>query len=375
MIKTNTDFLSERLEERRETGLIRSLVDKAHLVDFCSNDYLGLAQSDEFKQLIDQKLKQYQQKRVGATGSRLISGNFAYTEQLEQKIADFHQAETGLIFNSGYDANLGVFASLARRGDTIITDELIHASIIDGVRLTHAKRLRFRHNNLVDLEKKLRLAEGNVFVGVESVYSMDGDVAPLGEIAALCEKYQAHLIVDEAHATGVFGDQGEGVVQRDHLQDKVLVRVHTFGKAMGTHGAIVLGSNNLRSYLVNFARSFIYTTALPMHALAAIEAAYELIPTWHQAREHLDHLIDIFQDTLGKATRYEILPSSSPIQGVIVPGNHQAKRLAEQIEAAGFYVKAILSPTVPAGQERLRICLHAFNTKAQLDQLMNMISS
>ena len=375
MIKTNTDFLSERLEERRETGLIRSLVDKAHLVDFCSNDYLGLAQSDEFKQLIDQKLKQYQQERVGATGSRLISGNFTYTEQLEQKIADFHQAETGLIFNSGYDANLGVFASLARRGDTIITDELIHASIIDGVRLTHAKRLRFRHNNLVDLEKKLRLAEGHVFVGVESVYSMDGDVAPLGEIAALCEKYQAHLIVDEAHATGVFGHQGEGVVQRDHLQDKVLARVHTFGKAMGTHGAIVLGSNNLRSYLVNFARSFIYTTALPMHALAAIEAAYELIPTWHQAREHLDRLIDLFQDTLGKATRYEILPSASPIQGVIVAGNHQAKHLAEQIEAAGFYVKAILSPTVPAGQERLRICLHAFNTKAQLDQLMNMISS
>ena len=371
MIKTNTD----RLEERRETGLMRSLVDKGHLVDFCSNDYLGLARADAFKQLIQQKLQKLEMVNIGSTGSRLISGNLTYTEQLEQKIADFHEAETGLLFNSGYDANVGVFASLARRGDTVITDELIHASIIDGVRLTHAKRLRFRHNNLSDLEKKLRLAEGNIFVGVESVYSMDGDVAPLKQIAALCEQYNAHLIVDEAHATGVLGNKGEGLVQIEHLQSQVLARVHTFGKAVGTHGAIVLGSNQLRDYLINFARSFVYTTALPVHSLVTIEAAYELFPEFQQERQHLHNLIHIFQETLGKSARYEILPSQSPIQGVIVPGNANAKALSQTIEKAGFYVKAILSPTVPAGQERLRICLHAFNTEAQLNQLIQIINS
>ncbi|HAS42060.1 MAG TPA: 8-amino-7-oxononanoate synthase [Microscillaceae bacterium] len=374
MIKTNTDFLNERLEERRENGLMRNLVDKGHLVDFCSNDYLGMAQSEAFKQLIDQKLAQYSPARVGATGSRLISGNFAYTEELEQKMAVFHGAETGLIFNSGYDANLGVFASLARRGDTMITDELIHASIIDGVRLTHAKRLRFRHNNLADLEKKLRVAEGNIFVGVESVYSMDGDIAPLAEIADLCDQYNAHLIVDEAHATGVFGAQGEGLVQSEGLQNKVLARIHTFGKALGSHGAVVLGSKALRDYLVNFARSFVYTTALPMHSLIAMEASYELFPTLHQARTHLSNLIRVFQNTMRKTAHYEVLPSPSPIQGVIVPGNAKAKALSQQIEEAGFYVKAILSPTVPAGQERLRICLHAFNTETELDQLIKIIN-
>ncbi|OJJ16951.1 8-amino-7-oxononanoate synthase [marine bacterium AO1-C] len=375
MIKTNTDFLNERLEERRENGLMRTLVDKEHLTDFCSNDYLGMAQLAAFKQLIDQKLAQYQPAKVGATGSRLISGNYTYTEQLEQKIAAFHQAETGLIFNSGYDANIGVFASLARRGDTIITDELIHASIIDGTRLTHAKRLRFRHNNLNDLEKKLRLAEGNIFVGVESVYSMDGDVAPLAEIAALCKKYNAHLIVDEAHGTGIFGNKGVGVVQSEELQNSVLARIHTFGKALGAHGAIVLGSSDLRNYLINFARSFVYTTALSMHSLIATEAAYELFPTLDSERKHLFNLIRIFQDTLGSAARYEVLPSPSPIQGVIVPGNSNARTLSQEIEKAGFYVKAILSPTVPAGQERLRICLHAFNTEAQLQQLIQIINS
>jgi len=374
MIKTNTDFLNERLEERRENGLMRRLVDKGHLVDFCSNDYLGMAQSTALKQLINQKLAQYAPARVGATGSRLISGNFAYTEELEQKMATFHQAETGLIFNSGYDANVGVFASLARRGDTVITDELIHASIIDGVRLTHAKRLRFRHNNLADLEKKLRVAEGNIFVGVESVYSMDGDIAPLAEIAELCEKYQAHLIVDEAHATGVFGAQGEGVVQSEGLQNKVLARIHTFGKALGSHGAVVLGNKDLRDYLINFARSFVYTTALPMHSLIAMDAAYELFPALDQERKHLLNLIRTFQSIMGETVSYEVLPSLSPIQGVIIPGNAKAKALSEQIEVAGFYVKAILSPTVPAGQERLRICLHAFNTEEQLQQLMQIIS-
>lgn len=369
MIQLNTDFLNERLAQRREADLLRTLVDKNHLVDFCSNDYLGLAQSDLFKQLVNHKLTQNAAHQIGATGSRLISGNSLYIEQLEEKIAAFHQAPTGLLFNSGYDANVGVFSSIARRGDTIITDELAHASIIDGTRLTHAKRLRFRHNDLNDLEKKLRVAEGNIFVGVESIYSMDGDIAPLKDIVALTEQFGAHLIVDEAHATGIYGTRGEGLVQAENLQDKTFARIHTFGKALGAHGAIVLGSPELRAYLVNFARSFIYTTSLPFHSLASIEAAYELFPKMYQERQHLRCLVDLFQQTQAD----EVLPSASPIQGIIIPGNTRAKALSQKVEIAGFYVKAILSPTVPTGQERLRICLHAFNTEAQLKQLLRII--
>lgn len=373
MMKNSTNFLNERLQQRRDGGLLRTLVDKHHLLDFCSNDYLGMAQNETLRALIEQKMAQHDYSKVGSTGSRLISGNLEYAEQLEQKIADFHQAETGLLFNSGYDANVGIFAALARRGDTIITDELAHASMIDGARLSHAKRLRFRHNDVVDLEKKLKVAEGNVFIGVESVYSMDGDIAPLEEIVNIAEKYDAHVLVDEAHGTGVFGDRGEGVVQAKNLQDRIFLRMHTFGKALGTHGAIVLGTRQLRDYLINFTRSFIYTTALPFHSLLSIEAAYELLPTLQATRQHLQHLIQMFRTSFQGQSHYAILDSPSPIQGVIVSGNEQAKALSQKIETEGFFVKAILSPTVPVKQERLRICLHAFNTEASLQKLINII--
>ena len=192
-------------------------------------------------------------------------------------LADFHKAESGLIFNSGYDANLGLFSCIAKKEDTLICDELIHASIIDGCRLSYANRFRFAHNDVEDLEDKLRRSKGNIFVAVESVYSMDGDMAPLKEIAAVCKKYNASLIVDEAHATGLFGDQGRGLVSQHGLEQEVFARVHTFGKALGCHGAVILGSETLRNYLVNFARSFIFTTALPVHSLIAVKCAYEML--------------------------------------------------------------------------------------------------
>ena len=161
-----------------------------------------------------------------------------------------------MIFNSGYQANIGLFAAVAQKGDTIISDELIHASMIDGIRLSYASRLRFKHNDIKDLEKQLKKAKGNIFIGIESVYSMDGNLAPLTKMARLAKKYKAHLIVDEAHATGVFGKQGSGLVCALGLEDQVFARMHTFGKALGCHGAIVLGSEILKKYLVNFARPF-----------------------------------------------------------------------------------------------------------------------
>jgi 8-amino-7-oxononanoate synthase len=267
-LRTPETFIEKKLAERQLAGNYRTLKTIGLPVDFCSNDYLGFARSPLLKNKIENEIGDFVSN--GSTGSRLLSGNSAYTEDLEKYIAILHQSEAGLIFNSGYDANLGLFSSLPQRGDTVITDELIHASIIDGARLSYANRYTFKHNDLGSLEAKLKQAKGNCFVAVESVYSMDGDTPPLNEIAALTLKYDAHLIVDEAHAVGLYGF---GLVATD-LQKQVFARVVTFGKALGCHGAIVLGSNLLRQYLINFARSFIYTTAASFHQMASVKTAY-----------------------------------------------------------------------------------------------------
>ncbi len=214
----------------------------------------------------------------GATGSRSITGNSQLAEETEQLIANFHGREAALIFNTGYMANVGLFSCIAGKGDTFISDEYIHASMIDGMRLSYANRLRFKHNDIADLEKKLKIATGNKIVAVESIYSMDGDEAPLKEIVAACKKHDALLIVDEAHATGVYGDKGDGLVCKYGLQNDVYAVVHTFGKALGLHGAVVTGSKVLRNFLLNQARSFIFTTALPPHNYLLVQKAYGLLP-------------------------------------------------------------------------------------------------
>ncbi len=246
------DFLIKKIEERKSAGSLRQLKLVRGMVDFCSNDYLGLA---SLLKVGNPGLQ------LGSTGSRLLAGNYPLIEEVEMEIAEFHQSEAGLIFNSGYDANVGLLSCVAQKNDTIIYDSLSHASIRDGVRLSFAQSWAFNHNDLVDLEKKLQLATGQLFVVTESVFSMDGDKAPLVEIVELCKTYKAALVVDEAHATGIIGDKGAGLVQAMGLQQHCLARVHTFGKALGCHGAIVLGSKILRTYLINFARSLIYTTA------------------------------------------------------------------------------------------------------------------
>lgn len=361
-------FISEKLLNRAEKGSLRKLSTKIFSVDFCSNDYLGFARSSELKLRTDELLLRIPQYRNGAAGSRLLSGNHSFTEETEALIADFHHAESGLIFNSGYDANVGLISSLAQRGDTIISDELIHASLIDGARLTHANRYSFKHNNLEDLEAKLKVSKSNIYVIVESVYSMDGDIAPLSEINTLCEKYEANLIVDEAHALGIFGNHGHGLVQEVRLEHKVFARIVTFGKALGCHGAIVLGSNALRNYLINFARSFIYSTAAPIHAIAAIKAAYEmLIETDYQPL--IAEKVALYTALISGIEG--IVPSPSTIQTIIYNSNQKAKFAAETLQNKGIDVRAILSPTVPEGKERLRICLHLFNTDEEIKLLVD----
>lgn len=367
------NFLQQKLNERKQENSLRELHQyPENVADFFSNDYLSFAQLQSHKEKIQQVLDAHPTYKNGATGSRLISGNTKFTEKLEQKIAYFHQAEAALIFNSGYDANVGLLSSVAQRGDTIICDELIHASLIDGARLSLANRYTFAHNNLKALEEKLKLGKGNIFIITESVFSMDGDCAPLVEISELAERYNANLIVDEAHALGVFGKNGEGLAQHLNLQNKIFARVYTFGKALGCHGATVVGSALLRQYLINFARSFIYTTALPFHALACISAGYDEISS-SPRRQILQENIALFvRLTSNKKTN--ILPSESAIQSMVIPGNETCKNLASQLQKNGFNVKAILSPTVAKGKERLRICLHAHNTKAEIYELTSQLN-
>jgi 8-amino-7-oxononanoate synthase len=360
----NEEFLNRKLQQRKDDQSFRELRHGKGGVDFCSNDYLGIVRNG--------LLHTGPQEVHGSTGSRLISGNYLSIEKAEKDVAAFHDAEAGLIYNSGYDTNLGLLGSVPQRGDTVLYDYLSHASIRDGIRLSLARSFSFQHNDLDDLSKKLRSATGNTFVVTESVFSMDGDTAPLMEMADLCEKNNAFLIADEAHATGVTGINGEGLVQSLGLQKRCFARVHTFGKAAGCHGAIVLGSDILRNYLINFSRPFIYTTALPANAVEAISAAYALFPQMQKERAHLITLIKKFRE---KASALELSASESPIQAVIIPGNEEVKRVAAGLQDTGFDVRAILYPTVPRGKERLRVVLHAFNTIEEVDKLVIRINT
>jgi 8-amino-7-oxononanoate synthase len=365
-LKSIHKFISESLKQRKDNNSLRTLKTENNLIDFCSNDYLGFAHSISFQKIFEEELKKYPHYQMGSGGSRLLAGNSLFAEELEQEIADFHQSEASLLFNSGYDANIGIFSSIPQRGDTIITDEYIHASIIDGVRLSHATRYVFKHNDLENLEQKLKLSKGKIFIVVESIYSMDGDQAPLKEIANLAHKYDAALIVDEAHATGIFGEKGKGLVYDLGLCELVFARIITFGKALGTHGAAVLGNNELRSFLINFSRSFIYTTSASFLSHLAIKCAYlHLKNKDHQSALH--GRIKYFRQNID--SKIKLLGSHSAIQIILVPGNTEARETALKIQEAGFDVRAILSPSVAKDSERLRICLHNHNTMEDISNL------
>ncbi len=368
--------MASLLNKRKESGLYRELKNYSGLIDFCSNDYLGLSRSERLAEATTRLLTAYNDERInGSTGSRLLSGNNSLVLQLEKIVAEYHNAEAALIFNSGYDANLGFFSCVPQEGDTVIYDELIHASVHDGIRLGKAQSFMFRHNNLEHLKERLDVSKGEVYVVVESVYSMDGDKSPLKEIAALCKNYNAKLVVDEAHATGIYGDKGEGLVVELKLEKEIFTRIHTFGKAMGCHGAAILGSNTLRDFLINYSRSFIYSTSLPPHSVASVMAAYELLPAMNAERNSIRELITLFRDQLSSNNSFTSIQSESPIQCIIVSGNDNVRDFSQQIINNGFDVRPVFSPTVPKGKERIRICLHSFNTAQEVENLFKTIRS
>ena len=369
--------LASKLLLRQQSGAFRKLLVSKNLIDFSSNDYLGFSKSKVIFERSHRELISRNLILNGSTGSRLLTGNSDLAEETERRISKFHKAESALIFNSGYDANLGFFSSVPQRHDVILYDELCHASIRDGINLSNAKSFKFGHNDIEGLSRLLEKfsVEGtDVFVITESVFSMDGDSPPLEKIVEICIQKKAFLIVDEAHALGIFGEKGSGLLQLLGLENEVFARLVTFGKGLGSHGAAILGSAELRNYLVNFARSFIYTTALPAHSLSVICAAYDELESSEEVKK-LRHNIGIFNQIKKSMSLQPLFVySKSAIQSCIVSGNEKVKNLSQSLGEKGFDVRAILSPTVPLGQERLRICLHSFNTEEEIQMLLVAIS-
>ncbi|KAH0848007.1 hypothetical protein AYO21_03629 [Fonsecaea monophora] len=384
------------LDKRRAQSKLRSLKSSPPgSVDFSSNDFLSLATNKEFH---DDYLAALNKSHtpIGSTGSRLLDGNSDLAESLERDLAAFHGAEAGLLTNSGFDANVSIFTFLPQPGDVIVYDELIHASVHDGMRQCRAKQqIPFKHNDVEDLSRILRqfsspITGQTIFIAVETVYSMEGDLAPLTEIVDLVEAVlphnNAHLVVDEAHATGVYGPNGSGRVCELGLEKRVSIRLHTFGKALACNGAIILCSPVIRLFLINYARPLIYTTFMSYPALLAIKTAYD----WLQMGKanllaaklyHLiDHLYTRLQglaiviaksDALSKTL--VSLPATCPESPIFAILSPYPRSLASYCQAAGFLVRPVVAPTVPEGTERVRVCLHAGNTVEQIDRFVECV--
>ena len=379
MMENEPKSVQQKLQLRQEQNALRTLLNPNNGIDFASNDYIGFAKNETIFHQTHQFLLDNHIKENGATGSRLLSGNHVLYPETEEYIAKFHQADAALIFNSGYDANVGFFSSVPQRNDIILYDELCHASIRDGIQMSHAKAYKFGHNDFEELEKliqKYASEDSEIYIATESVFSMDGDCPNLEQITTLAEKHLAHLVIDEAHAMGVFGSNGEGLIQSLGLQDKVFARIMTFGKGLGCHGAAILGSENLKSYLVNFARSFIYTTGLSPHSVATILQSYRSLFQEKQALQKLQSNIIFFnQEKMRLGLKPLFVYSKSAIQCAILPGNENVKSIATQLQQNGFDVRPILSPTVPEGQERLRFCLHSYNSEAEISKVLELLAT
>ncbi|KAG7343711.1 8-amino-7-oxononanoate synthase [Nitzschia inconspicua] len=471
--------LHPALERRRRLGSLRTLTpyhshgtslddngNTQSFLDFSSNDYLGLAQSQQQHDIVQEIYQQQQEQQqqtyhsLGSTGSRLLTGDSQYAHTLERRLAQYHQQPAALVCNSGYDANLAVLSSLTAHGAILLLDELCHNSIQMGIRMGQRRKTQnhtqqkenqstndnnnnnnennnndqttstittstnstvrsFRHNSVNGLETLLQeevssiststsssqptSSSSSIVIVVESIYSMDGDAAPLQEIFDLAYRYNACVVVDEAHGLGVYGVRGMGLIEEYQLQHhpSLLCAIYTFGKAAGCHGAVVCGSNTMIEFLYNFGRPIIYSTTLPYHSLVCIDCAYQTMrnDTGQRLRHHVLDLVQTFRRLMtdqvvatirsGSSTdsssgscidcggRMSLLvESQSPIQAILIPGNQRCVDFCKMMyirSNGSIRLFPIRSPTVPHGQERVRVVLHAFNTKEQVQYLVSMI--
>lgn len=402
--------LEEALDIRRADHAMftrtKSAWKQGQAMDFCSNDLLSLGRSGEIRKEFLKELERNPDFALYSGGSRLMDGNYDYIEEVEQEIANFHGAETALIVNSGYEANMAIYASIPRPGDAIVFDELVHASAHDGMEKSLAmNKAAFRHNdvdslrevmaNIVDTQPMIRDGTRSLIVSVESVYSMDGDVCPLQEMLEtareICPKGNAVFIVDEAHATGILGPNGRGLVNLLGVEKEIAVRLHTCGKALASTGAVILGNSTVRSILMNFARSVIYTTAPSFPTVAGIRAAYSLLRTGaaRKYQDNIQHLVKYFFTAMSanpvwdKASDMGIL--SIPLMDEWEPEEFVAHIvpvwtrqrynwwLVFHLQLNGISAFPIDFPTVPKGQSRIRMMFHAGNTEAEVDHLVKTI--
>ena len=376
------DFAKE-IEQRKQAGLYRTrrliagpqqptlTADGRSLLSFCSNDYLGLASHGENMRALEQALPEV---GLGGAASHLVCGHHEAHHRLEQRLAAFTRRSSALFFSTGYMANMGVISALAGRGDTVFSDRLNHASIIDGCILSRARVRRYAHGDVAALEAMLSETPGHKLVVTDGVFSMDGDIAPLTELARVCKAHDALLVVDDAHGVGVLGPQGRGSVLEAGLsQEDVPVLIGTLGKGVGTSGAFVAGSEVLIDYLVQKARTYIYTTAMPPALAAATCTSLDVIEKSDERRAHLDALIQRFRAG-AQELGYELMPSRTPIQPIMIGDNWTALALSRALEDEGLLVTAIRPPTVPEGEARLRVTLSAAHTETDVDRLLRALA-
>lgn len=361
-------FLKAKLDERSHAGNLRRLPETRELEDFVSNDYLGLARNKDLFSQIHKRVGEEAPMLNGGTGSRLLSGNHRFYLELEEQLRDVFKSQSALAFNSGYAANQALVASVAAKGDTIIYDQLSHVCLKEGAWLSQAQTVVFRHNDLDDLKMKIRQASGRVFVVTETIFSMDGDIAPLREVIEICNEFGAFLIVDEAHSTGVTGPKGAGMLVEHDWHHEVFARVYTFGKAMGVHGACIAGSQRLKDFLINFGRPFIYTTSLPPHSVISIEESFKFLAHHIDLQVRLKEKIETFRMLFPDSS------SETAVQPIMIGSNEQARQVSVRLMELGFDVRPILSPTVRRGTERLRVCLHVYNSENSLKNLVSSLS-
>lgn len=376
--------IREFLQEREGKNLLRVLpranfrrggsiyFNNKEYIDFCSNDYLGLSEHPRLKEA---SMGASEKFGTSSSASRLLSGDLEIYHRLEEKTAEFKGKDSALIFNSGYQANLGIISSLCRKGDVIFSDRLNHASIIDGIILSKVRFFRFNHNNLNHLEtllKKERHKFKNSLIVTETVFSMEGDIAPLEELVNLKEKYNCEIMVDEAHATGIFGENGSGMVEKKNLANRIDLIMGTFSKGLGSFGAYLACSSETKDFLINVCRSFIYSTALPPSVIAVNLASLDLVREESVRRRTLLANAEYFRNELDK--RGFKVRGSSQIVPLIIGDSHKAVIASEELNKKGYWILPIRPPSVPAGEARLRFSLTYFHSRRLLQKVIDDIA-
>ncbi|MCA1057473.1 8-amino-7-oxononanoate synthase [Rossellomorea aquimaris] len=371
-------WLNQRIEKTKQAGLYRELrtmstapqpkmvVNGTQQIVFSSNNYLGLANDP---MVMEKALKVLQEFGMGSSGSRLTTGNTEWHEKLEQRIASFKRMDAALLFSSGYLANIGVLSALPEKGDVLLSDQLNHASIIDGCRLSKAETVIYKHSDMSNLEEKLKETQTYTrrFIVTDGVFSMDGTIAPLDEIMKLSERYDAYVIVDDAHATGVLGERGRGTSELFGVSPDVVIG--TLSKAVGVEGGFVTGSNVLIDFLINHTRTFIFQTSLPPVSCGAAYTAFDIIEKGQKLREKLHRQIDVIKSSL-ESMGFTVYGQDTPIIPVIIGDAEKSVMFSKKLQENGIYAPAIRPPTVPEGESRIRLTVTATHNDSEIQHLL-----